>query len=411
MVQYIKTVISILFYRLIAMIVPKDDHSVVFGSWRGESFTDNSRYLAEYIGERYPEYRLYWVGKPEIRDEVMRSPARLHFLEMGRWKTNLRVMRCKYCFVSQKYHVDISKYNLLHHTVICYLHHGTPVKKWGDDGLNKRKARTKMEKFRDILKARSVCYTFYASSSPLNSEILCSAMKNCGCTIDKILKSGTPRNDLLINHHDQLPVSFRKKYFGLLGIHGEPKVIMYLPTYRRLEVDVFTFSDLTNPERRAIEKILEDNNAIIIEKSHFAASRHENAASRGRIFFADQKCNVQEMLLFTNILISDYSGAFLDFSLLDRPIIHFAYDYESYRDTDSGLYYEINEFNAGAICYSFEEMCNALDEELRDQDPFKDRRRQIRNKYMEYEQGKASELIFRSVIENGNNHTRNGGRS
>lgn len=398
MFQYLKTFISILLYKVAAIIIPKDDYSIVFGSWRGESFTDNSRYLAEYIGERYPKYRLYWVGKPEIKADVAESPANLHFLEMDTLKANLKIMNCKYCFVSQKYHVDISKYNILHNVVLCYLHHGTPVKKWGDDGLNKRIAQTKFEKIRDVLKGRSVNYSFYASSSSLNSEVLCSAMKSCGCTIDKILQSGTPRNDLLINYEGHLSNTFKIKYFNNLGIEGNPKVIMYLPTYRRLEGDVFTFSCMTNMQRMQIEKILEDNNAIIIEKSHFAAESHIDVMKLNRIYLANQKCNVQEMLLFTDILISDYSGAFLDFTLLDRPIIHYVYDYEKYRDKDSGLYYELNEFNAGSICKTFDELCNAVLDELDGKDLFCHRRKDIRNKYMEFEQGNASEIIFSNVV-------------
>ena len=385
---------------MIALIVPKDNHSIVFGSWRGESFSDNTRYLAEYIGEHYPEYRLYWVGKKKIREDVNQSPAKLHFLEMGKIKSNVKIMRCKYCFVSQKYHVDIFKYNILHNTVLCYLHHGTPVKQWGDDGLNKRKAVSRIEKLHDSFIGRSVNYTFYASSSPLNSKILCTAMKSCGCTMEKIIPSGTPRNDMLINYDPKRTSQLKQLYLERFGIDITKKVIMYLPTYRRLDGDMFSFFDLNTEDTRKINKLLEENNAVLIEKSHFAGKEPSNQERNQNLYFATKNSNVQEMLLFTDILISDYSGAFFDFSLLDRPIIHYAYDYETYRDVDSGLYFELNEFNAGAICREFDELCTALSDELAGKDSFSLRRKEIRNKYMEYEQGTASEMIFNTVVKN-----------
>ena len=48
----------------------------------------------------------------------------------------------------------------------------------------------------------------------------------------------------------------------------------------------------------------------------------------------------------SDILVTDYSSCFFDFLILDRPIIHFLYDYDYYKEKDRGLYYE----KEGVIC-------------------------------------------------------------
>ena len=104
------------------------------------------------------------------------------------------------------------------------------------------------------------------------------------------------------------------------------------------------------------------------------------------------------MLLFTNILISDYSGAYLDYLLLDRPIIHYVYDYEYYKNVDSGLYYDIEDFSAGFVAYTFEELIESLSSVLEGIDPYKTKREYVKNKYMTYEIGKASDIITKNVL-------------
>ena len=104
-------------------------------------------------------------------------------------------------------------------------------------------------------------------------------------------------------------------------------------------------------------------------------------------------------MLFADVLISDYSGAFLDYLFLDRPIIHYVYDYDFYKNTDSGLYYEIDEFMSGHVCKDPDSLLAALDEVLSGEDPYQNRRQAVRNSFMEYEKGNASETIVKKVID------------
>ena len=50
----------------------------------------------------------------------------------------------------------------------------------------------------------------------------------------------------------------------------------------------------------------------------------------------------------SDLLISDYSSIFFDYSILGRPMMCFAYDYDQYNET-RGVYFDIREELASEI--------------------------------------------------------------
>ncbi len=181
------------------------------------------------------------------------------------------------------------------------------------------------------------------------------------------LPFGTPRNDFLLNNRDNIDLqrNLREKYARLLGFDPSRKIVLYLPTYRSSGKDVFAFYDLKEPESAAFAKILNDNNAVLIEKHHWMTYvQHPLPPTPSfSIVIPGDRQNIvdtQELLLTADILISDYSGVYIDFGLLERPCIHFAYDLNQYRDRDSGLAYDLNQVAAGPIVKTLPELLSTL---------------------------------------------------
>lgn len=70
-----------------------------------------------------------------------------------------------------------------------------------------------------------------------------------------------------------------------------------------------------------------DENMIIIEKSHFVDLEIRNISnniefSNNNIIKCPSDMDVQELLLISDILITDYSSCYIYYLILDRPIIH-----------------------------------------------------------------------------------------
>ncbi len=387
---------------ILSFFIRRNEDYIAVGSWCGDLYLDNSRYLAEYIQDHCSKIHICWVGKLSVEKEVKQHLPKAEFLCKDRFRSCLKLLRCKYMFFSQMHTSDICTYNVYRGAVMCYLHHGMPIKKWGQDGLNQNiREFTGIRKLIADLSGRNVKYDYFVTSSPLHDATNCTALAFRGCTADKNVHSGTPRNDMYFNLKADTIRSFKEKYAASLGFSAGKRVITYLPTYRRTDTDVFSFTMLSDDRKKAIDDLLEAYHCVLLEKSHFAEkNKCSTSADSSNIIGCSGNNNVQEMMAFTDILISDYSGAFLDFLILDRPIIHFAYDYEYYRDVDSGLYYDIEDFSAGPVVFDYPELLRALERCLQGVDDDSGKRKYVKEKYMTYEQGHASKSIADTVMRN-----------
>jgi len=385
-----------------SFFIKREKNYIAFGSWSGQLFADNSYYLAKHMEKHEPNLEIFWVGNKKLKKDVELN-SRIQFLEINCFKTSIVLLKCKYFFCSQMHDADISFFNIFKGGEICYLHHGVPVKKWGNDAIGKPKKRQNIFfylycSFIGINKK----YDYFVTSSPLHDVANLTSLQHRGATLEKNIHSGTPRNDILINYDSKRAQINKKQYSKIIGFDKTKRVIMYLPTFRRTDVEMFSFLNFKYGEKESVENILKKNNAVLLEKSHFAAKQNLQLSSNNsyskNIFKVGKDVNLQEILLFTDVVISDYSGAFLDFILLDRPVIHFAYDYDYYKNVDSGLYYDINDFSAGKITNNLEKTLEELENLLQGNDNFKEKRKYVREKYMKYETGHACEKIVRTVI-------------
>src|SRR5690606_3781780 len=59
---------------------------------------------------------------------------------------------------------------------------------------------------------------------------------------------------------------------------------------------------------------------------------------RRRVIDASRYPDIQELMLISDVLVTDYSSVFFDYALLGRPMVFHAYDLESYRDNLRGFY-------------------------------------------------------------------------
>lgn len=397
-----KIILSIVLLGLSVFIRRKENY-VALGSWRGELYLDNSKYLAEYLRDNRKDIKIFWVGNKEIEDVVVRNLRDVVFIQKDHFLDCIKLLRCKYMFFSQMHTADISVFNVYRGAVLCYLHHGFPIKKWGQDGLNERETDIKgIRRIMLKLCGNQVMYDYFVTSSQLQDITNCTALAYLGCTKEKNIHSGTPRNDIYFHVDRERMDRLKNEYAKLIGFDKSSKVIVYLPTYRRTSTAVFTFTMLDNEKKSVIDRLLRRYNCVIIEKSHFAAAKKCDITKKDdRIIGCTQDINVQELMMLSDVLISDYSGAIMDFLFLDRPIIHYAYDYDYYRNVDSGLYYEIEDFSAGPIAQTFEELVQCLRSCIEGEDSYSEKRMYVRNKYMSYECGKASETITKVVIDGG----------
>ncbi len=102
---------------------------------------------------------------------------------------------------------------------------------------------------------------------------------------------------------------------------------------------------------------------------------------------------INHYLPFFDLLVTDYSGAYFDFLLLDKPVVFFNYDLQWYIENDYGLYFEYEDIAKGPKCTSWTEVVSAS-KEILENDVWMNERTLIKKKVFKYIDGESSRRAY-----------------
>ena len=371
-----------LIISLLSGVLFKKRNRWVFGAWFGTSFSDNSKYLYLKVLKDYKEIEAVWITKDEDEIKYINSLGGKALL-YGSFAANYYAATEDVVFMTHNY-VDLSPIYLIGKAYKVQLWHGVAFKKIGRDAL-KDNGRNIFESLKSkIINVWEDCDLYIAPSDEYGSKVK-SAFNT---TEDKILKVGQPRNDMFFNEN-----TARHKF-------PDKRIITYMPTFRDNKDFSFDFSQLKASQEEALNSLLNKYNAVIIQKKHFvnaSCSKFKNSTEENVINL--NKVDTQELLHSSDMLITDYSSCYFDFLLLDRPIIHFVYDYKYYSENDRGVYYDIKDVCGGKICFDFSSLLESMEAYLKDPALDSHQRHKVRQKFVTYDDGNSSDKIIKYILE------------
>ena len=106
--------------------VPRSKRICVFGAWYGQKYSDNSKWLYEYILQHKPEIKSIWITKNRDVYNMLRTTGKPVYMSKslkGIWFC----LRAKYIFITSTQN-DVNKY-FLNGSKQIWLWHGMPLKK------------------------------------------------------------------------------------------------------------------------------------------------------------------------------------------------------------------------------------------------------------------------------------------
>ncbi len=155
----------------------------------------------------------------------------------------------------------------------------------------------------------------------------------------KILPFGIPRIDYYFDKNNINPdnvrnirTKFEEKYPEVKG----KKIVLYAPTFR--ENKSLNDKITVNFDGNLFKSNLGDEYFLIF-KSH---PKYNISTVKNSIDISKHD-NVQEILLISDILITDYSSIMIEFAVLLKPIIFYPFDLEYYISNERGFYFEYND--------------------------------------------------------------------
>jgi len=172
-----------------------------------------------------------------------------------------------------------------------------------------------------------------------------------GVDKSKILPLGTPRIDSLLAERDTyaLRTEFDAKHPECKG----KKLILYAPTFRD---DPETDRNIVkNIDMAAFKKELGNEYALLI-KLH--PQIHSGEPVEGTVDVT-QEHDINDLTLISDLLITDYSSVCMDFALLSKPCIFFAFDLEEY-EKERSFYFDYEKYVPGTVAVDFNAVIEAI---------------------------------------------------
>ena len=140
---------------------------------------------------------------------------------------------------------------------------------------------------------------------------------------------------------------------------------------------------------------LGDEYIVIIKHHPFVGEKHPvDKSVCGKVLDLSQESEINDLLFVTDLLITDYSSVIFEASLLNIPMLFYAFDLEEYVVTRD-FYYPFKNFVPGKIVRNLPQIKEAIrhsDYELEKVDTFKQR-------FFDDLDGKASERVAEFILQ------------
>lgn len=298
-----------------------DGRKVVFSSFDCHAYSDNPRYISQRLHELRPDVDIVWlIGKSHMDrvktpDYVRRvaplSAAGLMEQATARfWVDNCRHAENVYLNTHKQYYIQT----------------------WhGDRGFK----RVGLDDEKNAVRLLEDRCAMMIAGSAFGRSTYRTAFHFKG----QVLMDGCPKNDLLIRNDPEEAQKIRRR----LRIPEGVKLLLYAPTYRRTLARGTQTAALDLP--RTLDHLEEttDDHWLGLYRAHYKMAGLEAHARDRRLMDVSDYPEMAELLLISDMLITDYSSCGGDFALLRRPMFLYQADGEAYLRDDHSFYFKMED--------------------------------------------------------------------
>ena len=175
--------------------------------------------------------------------------------------------------------------------------------------------------------------------------------------VDKIVTMGCPQADYYYDHlhskQHEIRKARRRLESAFPALAGR-RLALYAPTFRgerRRDQEILSHFDFDRFERECGQEYC------------LAVRLHPQIRS-GRVpdscIDLTEYPNVRELLMMTDLLIADYSSVAVEYALLGRPILLYAYDLDWFLKHDRGFYFDFEKTAPGPIITDMDGLIRAV---------------------------------------------------
>lgn len=336
----IKKYLLMFFFNTLKVIFApfiKIDKNIILLGTSFETFTDNVKYLYLYLHlkKNKNRYKIYFVTNNFITLKKMREKG-LEAVKRDSLKCFILAMKARFYVFTHT--ISDVFYFKRKNCIAINLWHGSPIKRMGYDSNIDMKWIKFRKKLGLAIPYDSWDYFVVASENFVNLFRSCLKIKP-----EKIIPAGLPRNDVLfLAKRLKFQRRIYNKVLSSLGINKNEsmKIILYAPTFRDLKK--FRGAQLENINKLIyyFKQFFPEGNSILMIRTH-PFGRFQINYDEKNVLDVSSYEDIQELLIATDILITDYSSVIFDYMILNRPIVLFVWDFDEYRKIRGEFYFNI----------------------------------------------------------------------
>lgn len=278
------------------------------------------------------------------------------------------------------------------------LWHGTPLKKISYDDEKHSPYDTRLREiiypFFPFL-TRGISGALITIPAPMMAKTFASAFR---ISEKSARLTGYARNDVFFKKEvEQFPIKEK-----ILELRRKNKVGVYLPTHRKK--GKFDITKILSDNLDKINSDFVNDGIVLLVKFHYydlLYLKKESFDYSNIIFLNDKDINhdIYPLLAMSDFLLTDYSSVYFDYLLTDKPIVFTPFDYEQYLSEEREFYYNYDEITPGPKAYSWDEVSEKIRGAFDDPEKYRERRREIRDRFNSFIDGANCERIFDAVTE------------
>lgn len=334
-------------------------------------YSGNAKAIYEYMKSKYDQYDLSWVVYDDKNFDLLNS----HGIKCYKYMSdefNKKFKTVDIVFFTHDELLSLKRSNQKY----VYLGHGNSGKKAGRL-LDEENLAPQDKSYLEMIKNN---VDYMVCSSELWKYLYHTLFEiDSSC----ILPLGTARTDYIYSKESK-----ENLLKCGIDISNYKKVLMYLPIFRNGlgrkndGIDSKEILNLEDYDEKELENFLVSNNYLLIIKYHPYELNKRNATNLKNTVILDDSVMSENLITLTEIIgsmdliVADYSSAFSDFVILNKPVCFLDRDIEVYKKNRGIIFDDMDFWSPGPYIKNINEFKNEIDKLLYDENYYKKERQE-----------------------------------
>lgn len=356
-------------FNLSALLFPLKENRATFISMHNENFNDS-------LGEVMREFQsrgfdCVSITRRDLDVKLKNIPRVFGFF----FRKSRLLASSKYVFLNDNF-MPMAFLNFKKSAVVTQLWHAEGAfKRFGLSIKQPENVRKN-----EIAGNKRLSYVVCSSKSvvPIYAEAF-------GVREEQVLPLGAPRADYLLKEENKTKA--RTKIENLFPASKGKQILLYAPTFRDTKEENEKL--LSNFDFELFKREFVDEYAVFV-KLH--PQVHESVSLPSFAFDVTEYDDVRELVLAADVLVTDYSSICMDFSLLSKKTVFFAFDEEKYTK-ERNFCFDYKTELPGKIAKTTEEVIELLRAE-----PDEEKNKKFRDKNFDFLDCESVKRVADAII-------------